>query len=228
MVGKTNVAGARLRSVIAVTYPAGSICTCTNGTKTLKARDTSGKALFNVTAGEWTVSCTDGSETASEAVSITENGQIKTIILSYTLVLYNAGYDNVSVTGGWEPKRACTLTANADNLYAVATVAYSANAGVFATKNKIDLSQYSKLHYRAKNASSLNGYFAIGIWASIPNVGTDPLRASAAYIEIDANALSDSNIDISGLTGEYYVGGYVSKGESVTGHGYLYFMELVP
>lgn len=229
MVGRTNVGGgSRLHAVIAVTYPAGSICTCSDGTKTLKAKDTSGKALFNVPVGTWTVNCTDGSETASEAVSITENGQIKTIILSYTLVLYNAGYDNVSVTGGWESKRGCALTGNADNLYAVATVAYSANAGVFATKNKIDLSQYSKLHYRAKNASSLNGYFAIGIWASIPNVGTDPLRASAAYIEIDANALSDSNIDISGLTGKYYVGGYVAKGESVTGHGYLYTMELIP
>ena len=28
MVGKTNVAGARLFAVIAVTYPEGSICTC--------------------------------------------------------------------------------------------------------------------------------------------------------------------------------------------------------
>lgn len=228
MVGRTNVAGARLRSVIAVTYPEGSVCTCSDGTKTLKAKDTSGKALINVTVGEWTVSCTDGSRTASKAVSITTDGQSETIILGYTLFLYNAGYENVSVTGGWESKRACTLTKNSDNLYAVATVTYSANAGVFATKNKIDLSQYSKLHYRAKNASSLNGYFAIGIWASIPNVGTDPLRACAAYIEIDANALSDSNIDISGLTGEYYVGGYVAKGESVTGHGYLYTMELIP
>ena len=72
-----------LLSIIAVTYPEGSICTCTNGTKTLKAKDTSGKALFNVTVGEWTVSCTDGSETASETVSITAEGQVKAVELSY-------------------------------------------------------------------------------------------------------------------------------------------------
>ena len=71
MVGRTNVAGARLRSVIAVTYPEGSVCSCTNGTKTLKAKDTSGKALFNVSAGEWTVTATDGNKTKSATVSIT-------------------------------------------------------------------------------------------------------------------------------------------------------------
>ena len=82
MVGKTNVAGARLRAVIAVTYPEGNICTCSNGTKTLKARDTNGKALFNVTVGEWTVSCTDGSRTKSASVSITADGQSESVALS--------------------------------------------------------------------------------------------------------------------------------------------------
>lgn len=228
MVGRTNVAGARLRSVIAVTYPAGSICTCTNGTRTLKARDTSGKALFNVPVGTWTVSCTDGSKTASKEVSITEEGQNETIILSYTLVLYNAGYDNVSVTGGWESKRGCTLTKNADNLYAVATVMYSANTGIFATKNKIDLSQYKTLRYKGKNLANLYGYFGIVISASIPAMGTDPNSSSAAWVNFGPGELAESSIDISSLTGEYYVGCHVLKGESATGSGYLYFMELVP
>lgn len=228
MVGKTNVAGARLRSVIAVTYPEGSVCTCSDGTKTLKAKDTSGKALFNVPVGTWTVNCTDGSETASEAVSITENGQIKTIILSYTLVLYNAGYDNVSVTGGWESKRGCVLTKNSDNLYAAATVMYSANTGIFATKNKIDLSQYKTLRYKGKNVANLEGYFGIVISASIPAMGTDPSPSSAAWVNFGAGELAESSIDISSLTGTYYVGCHVLQGETATGSGYLYFMELVP
>lgn len=78
--------GEKIRSIIAVTYPEGSICTCSNGTKTLKARDTSGKALFNVSTGTWTVSCTDGSETASETVSITAEGQVKAVELSYVKI----------------------------------------------------------------------------------------------------------------------------------------------
>ena len=35
-----------ITSAIAVTYPAGSTCTATNGTKILTAKDTSGFALF--------------------------------------------------------------------------------------------------------------------------------------------------------------------------------------
>ena len=38
MVGKTNVGGGKLFAVIAVTYPAGSICTCISGSRTLRAR----------------------------------------------------------------------------------------------------------------------------------------------------------------------------------------------
>lgn len=76
----------RVFSIISVTYPEGSICTCSNGTTTLTAKDTSGKALFNVTVGEWTVSCTDGSETASEPVSITTAGQVKAVELSYVKI----------------------------------------------------------------------------------------------------------------------------------------------
>ena len=91
MVGKTNVAGARLRAVIAVAYPEGSVCTCSNGAKTLKAKDTSGKALFNVAVGEWTVTATDGSSTASHAISIKADGQIESVALSYETYYYNKG-----------------------------------------------------------------------------------------------------------------------------------------
>lgn len=97
MVGKTNVAGARLRSVIAVTYPAGSMCTCTNGTRTLKARDTSGYALFNVTVGEWTVSCTDGERTKSVTVSITAEGQVENVTISYAVYFLRNGELNPSL-----------------------------------------------------------------------------------------------------------------------------------
>ena len=101
MVGKTNVAGARLRAVIAVTYPEGSVCTCSNGTKTLKARDTSGKALFNVFTGTWTVTATDGSKTASKAVTIADAGQAVNVALSFILYLRDGIDDCDADTGGW-------------------------------------------------------------------------------------------------------------------------------
>ena len=125
-------------------------------------------------------------------------------------------------------KRACTLTKNADNLYVVATKTYSANRGVFATANKIDLSQYSRLYYNAKNGTSQSGYFGIGVWASIPAVGTDPIPSAAAYVQFGSSASAESYIDVSSLSGKYYVGGQVTKGDSKTGSGYIYEMKLLP
>lgn len=83
--------GTVLRSIIAVTYPAGSTCSCTDGTKTLTAKDTSGNALFNVGLGEWTVTATNGTETATETVSITHEGQSEKIALRYAFYLIKNG-----------------------------------------------------------------------------------------------------------------------------------------
>lgn len=87
-------------AIIGVTYPSGSTCTCTNGTRTLTAKDTSGKALFVIpAAGTWTVKAVSGSKTASKAVSITAEGQVETVKLAYALILFD-GTDNTDVTGG--------------------------------------------------------------------------------------------------------------------------------
>ena len=93
ILGVAGSASGEIFAIIAVTYPAGSTCTCSDGTTTLTAKDTSGKALFNVTVGEWTVTATDGNKTNRVTVSITENGQIKTIELAYTLVVFDNGVE---------------------------------------------------------------------------------------------------------------------------------------
>jgi hypothetical protein len=80
------IGSGRITAIIAVTYPEGSVCTATDGTKTLRAKDTSGTALFNVTPGEWTVTATDGVETATETVTITEAGQVEKVTLHYVLI----------------------------------------------------------------------------------------------------------------------------------------------
>lgn len=91
MVGKTNVGGGKLTTVIAVTYPAGSICTC--GGKS--AKDTSGYALFNVKAGTYTVECHTSDNSKSKSVSVTvaesDKGQVKNVTLAYELYLFKAG-----------------------------------------------------------------------------------------------------------------------------------------
>lgn len=69
---------------IQVTYPAGSTCTCSKGEIVLNAPDTTGSHIFVVPeAGEWIVSSTDGELTDSESVTITSDGESKSITLEY-------------------------------------------------------------------------------------------------------------------------------------------------
>lgn len=92
-------------ATINVTYPAGSTCTATCGSTTLRAPDTSGTwACVVPNAGTWTITATYGANTKSEAVSITTAGQIESRTLSYRYYLYNyldgqTAYDGI--TGGW-------------------------------------------------------------------------------------------------------------------------------
>lgn len=90
-------------AIIGVTYPSGSVCTCTNGTLTLTAKDTSGKALFAIpSAGTWTVTAVSGSKSKSKAVSITTEGQVEIVTLVFETILWEAGADqNTSITGGF-------------------------------------------------------------------------------------------------------------------------------
>ncbi len=93
---------AKVFAVIGVTYPEGSTATATDGTTTLSAPDTSGTwACVVPNAGTWTVECTDGTDTATETVTITAEGQVSTVTLNYTLYLYDKGNEYTSVTGGW-------------------------------------------------------------------------------------------------------------------------------
>lgn len=94
MVGRTNVGGGGGEIVvtawayIGVTYPAGSVCTATNGTLTLTADGTSGVYVFSIpepsiTPETWTVSCTDGTKNKSATVSISYQYQVEVVALTY-------------------------------------------------------------------------------------------------------------------------------------------------
>ena len=102
MIGETNVGSCtKTFAVISVTYPEGSICTCINGTKTLTAKNTSGKALFNVTVGEWIVTATNGKKTNSVTVSITTEGQFESVTLKYSFDIIVNGKFNYDAIGSW-------------------------------------------------------------------------------------------------------------------------------
>ena len=105
MNGRTNAknnGGGKAFAAISVTYPAGSTCTCTDGTKTLKLKSTSGQGFFLIPyAATWTVTATNGTDIKSENIEITTEGQSVSVELIYELVLYeNGGLYNESLSGG--------------------------------------------------------------------------------------------------------------------------------
>lgn len=145
-------------ATINITYPAGSTCTCSDGTTTLSAPDTSGTwACIVPNAGTWTVAATDGVENTSESVSITTDGQIVAIELSYLLWLYKSGNTYNAVTGGWSvSKHPSTggsfdgvLTLNADSML-LSTEVFGGSVGYANafTNNSIDLTGVNTLKFK--------------------------------------------------------------------------------
>lgn len=92
-------------ALIAVTYPATSSCTATDGTKTLRAKSRNGAYCFAVpNAGTWTVTIRDEEHgEASSSVTIITEGQVEKLTMTFFDDLFNAGTgkENWSVRKGY-------------------------------------------------------------------------------------------------------------------------------
>lgn len=207
----TRRGGGTPYAAIGVTYPSGSVCTCTNGTLTLTAKDTSGKAIFVIpSAGTWTVTAVSGSKSTSKTVSITAEGQVETVTLMFELILFDGG-DNTGVTGGWKGTGVTPTVSNVLSFSITNTDATFSKAASVYTGNKFDLSKYNKLTVVKSEA---NGWY-IGVtenkfsWSTYPPGVTD--IGFIAYANLHT---SDARIelDISGINTECYVATYENAG----------------
>ena len=83
--------GSKVVASIVVTYPAGSTCTCTLGSKVLTAKDTSGRWVFGLSStGNWVVKIMKDGSTKSQTVSIAE-GDNKSITMAFQTYLFKSG-----------------------------------------------------------------------------------------------------------------------------------------
>ena len=210
-----------LYAVIAVTYPAGSICTC--GGKA--AKDTSGYALFPVKAGTYTVEChtSDGSQRKSTSVTVAESdkGKCKSVSLSYQLVLFDYG-DKKTVTGGWNTSALRfkqvsgqaggakpTVTTNSDGSITLGGLS-GGTSGSYIPVNKINLAGYSTVKFIGSVTSDDSAMPARSGFAASKNL-TEFLQANAAAsMNFPASTSktysgSESFLDISSLTDSYYL-----------------------
>ena len=203
--------GTSLYTVIAVTYPAGSICTC--GGKA--AKDTSGYALFNVKAGNYTVEChtSDGSKSKSTSVTVAESdkGKSKNVMLSYAAYYYNKGDQCAAVTGGWaKTGTGGSLTFNSASM-TLAADSYQ-NVADASTTNKVDLTNIKTLYFSVKSATAYDtqGYPRVGVAATNNPKSSDSSQWTASKTLSASSAFTTVSIDVSSLTGSYYivVGGF--------------------
>lgn len=192
-------------AAIAVTYPSGSICTCTKGTKVLRARDTSGTFLFLVPeSGTWTIACTNGTLTTSANVVITTEYQVESVTLAYILDLYNAGDENTAVTGGWVGKNikilswvdastTPTVTKNATSIFgAIYHVHGTSYCGIMGPTNAIDLSAFSTLKV---NISAYAGPVYLYVHDGTTVVAQQSITQTG-----------EISLDISSVTGSHNIG----------------------
>lgn len=213
-------------ATINITYPAGSTCTCSDGTTTLSAPDTSGTwACIVPNAGTWTAAATDGVENTSESVSITTDGQIVAIELSYLLWLYKSGNTYNAVTGGWSVSEHPStggsfdgvLTLN-DNSMLLSTEAWGGSLGYANafTNNSIDLTGVNTLKFKItgigntaysdRDGNTHHFRFSLAVANERP---TKQIPTFAADMKILATG--EYSVDVSALTAGY-VGIWITTG----------------
>ena len=199
-------------ATINITYPAGSTCTCTDGTTTLTAPDTSGTwACIVPNAGTWTATSTSGTETDSKAIAITTDGQNTSVELSYATYLYNLGDACDALTGGWQAigKYNAPIdnggykgSPSVVNGTASLDISLEGSCGLVVTKNKIDLTGYQTLTFRG-DVTTL-GECSLAIWSSTTG---DYMPSSVASAAISTTGVSvECSLDLSAITGSYYIG----------------------
>lgn len=169
-------------AVIGVSYPSGSSCTLSKGSKIYRAQDTSGTALFAVPeAGDWIITITDGSRTRARSVAITERGQVEKVVISYSTVLFEPGSGSEAL---WETSG--TGSASSQNITLDGYVSYGTT--------------YSGWAY-LKTAMSMAGLSALTIQSEITHnkyiQSSDGLAPTFVYlIEEDFGPTSAENAAI--------------------------------
>lgn len=198
--------GGKLFAAIDVTYPKGSSCICTKGSKTLRAKDDSGHWIFSIPeAGEWTLTATDKtdpSKSKSQKVTIETEGQFETVSLAYEFVLFDSGA-KVEWTS-------FTRVSGNDSCSIGNTIACIRNSGVSLsytgavayTYEPVLLDGYSTLNVRFVSVSGLSSYIGI-VDQSVSD--KDNPSSWAASRECSASTYGSggtATLDISGFSGQ--------------------------
>lgn len=217
--------GGDVYAFIVATYPAGSVCTASSGSTTLTAGDTSGSWVFKIpAAGTWTVTSTDGTDTASTTVVISTEGQSVNIELAYNIEFVKGGVLTSlpwTIAQGTSYPYAAITQETGDVLF---TTGHSQQATVFGSTDRFDLTDYTTLRLVVASGQSYyntNHAPCVAIGRNRPTcTGTSGSATNLDYLTMlnsytGGITATTYTIDVSALTGMYYVG------VSVAGSSYL-------
>lgn len=179
-------------ATINITYPAGSTCTCSDGTTTLSAPDTSGTwACIVPNAGTWTVSSTDGDKSKSADVVITTDGQTENITLQYITHLFNNGDTCDAITGGWGTGATSAGSASISGQQ-ISIVAYAEKTFSCGPKNKIDVSEYKALSVTVDSIGG--GSLSVYLYAtSASNPAAKVTTKTTGTVSLDISSVFGAN-----------------------------------
>lgn len=215
--------------MIGVTYPEGSTCTCSDGNKTLKAKDTSGQALFLIPyAATWTVTAIDGELNVSKSVSISSFNEVVTTEIFFTKYLFNGG-----ATVPWKKLKMGRITTLSEfnintNYYNVhesqigigtklsMTITYPTQGNI-ATTELIDMAPYSTLKIDANTWENSGNTSSVQYAIAVTNVTGDNVWYSNAAVKsgvIAATGARTISLDVSALTGSFYVAIWAGNDEA--------------
>ena len=124
------------------------------------------------------------------------------------LLLYNYGNENTAITGGWNGKgwlneggAACDQATNTGTALRCAPV--TGKQSIAATNNKIDLTNYSRVIYKGTRIKAESNGVCVQ-WSGVSSTkkaGSNMER----YFNINNTGIIDYSLDISNLTGSYYI-----------------------
>lgn len=209
-------------AVIDVIYSEGATCTCSNGTRTLNAKDTSGHFMFIIPDnGEWTVIAEKDGTSKSETVNVTES---KAYVVNISeLMLYYYGNTYEENTGGWvsvygndEYVGSFTLEEMRMNI----AVGYHNDRSAFIN-TPIDLTSYKTLEVEIAWNDTNTGYQPyMGVCSARP--GAKPSYLASRKVSNTAKHIE--TLDISSVTGVNYIAFSGSNPMNI----YIYSAKLLP
>lgn len=211
--------GVKLFAAIDATYPIGSNCICTNGTKTLIAKGNGGHWIFSIPEdGEWTLTATDKtdpSKTKSQSVSITTEGQWESVELKYRTYIYEQGVTEIvfaSSAGDRQPDdvdetvwqaTSHTSLKQVNGVLVDDDVTTSTNHRINRAK-RVDLTDIDTIFFELRYIDE-DGYTGscVGVSNSWP-YWSDFSLAAKALLENNTNKQTLA-LDVSSLSGEYWI-----------------------